>query len=112
AVLELEVPTRLERIRRDWTDIGERVAPAAVRRAQRAGRRPEPLSTLLPTVIWTEIRQAVARGDTEALAQALADVRDELEGTLRLRLDAKPEHREPVSELRVLGAPAPPFPHA
>jgi hypothetical protein len=109
AVLELEVPTRLERIRRDWEDIGERIAPAAVRRAQRAVRRPEPLSALVPPVIWAEIRQAVERGDTEALGQALADVRDELEGNLRLRLDAKPEYREPVSELRVVGAADPAF---
>jgi hypothetical protein len=109
AILDLEVPTRLERIRRDWEDIGERVAPAAVRRAHRAGRRPEPLSTLVPPVIWAEIRQAVERGDAEALGQALADVRDELEVNLRLRLDAKPEHREPVSELRVMGAPDPAF---
>ena len=108
-VLELEVPTRLERIRRDWEDLGERVAPAAVRRAQRAARRAEPLSTLVPPAIWEEIRQAVERGDAEALGQALADVRDELEGNLRLRLDAKPEHREPVSELRVLGGPDPAF---
>jgi hypothetical protein len=109
AVLALEIPTRLERIRRDWEDIGERIAPAAVRRAQRAVRRPEPLSTLVPPAIWAEIRQAVERGDTEALGQALADVRDELEGNLRLRVDAKPEHREPVSELRVAGAPDPAF---
>ena len=112
AVLELEVPTRLERIRRDWEDIGERVAPAAVRRAQRAGRRAEPLSALVPPAIWEEIRQAVERGDTEALGQALGDVRDDLEGNLRLRLDAKPEHREPASELRVVGAPDPAFLHA
>jgi NYN domain len=112
AVLELEVPTRLERIRRDWEDIGERVAPAAVRRAQRAGRRAEPLSALVPSAIWEEIRQAVERGDTESLGQALADVRDDLEGNLRLRLDAKPEHREPASELRVVGAPDPAFVHA
>jgi tetratricopeptide (TPR) repeat protein len=109
AVLELEVPTRLERIRRDWADIGERIAPAAVHRAQRAARRPEPLSTLIPSVIWDEIRLAVERGDIEALGQALADVRDELESNLRLRLDAKPGHREPVSELRVVGAPDPAF---
>jgi hypothetical protein len=109
AVLELEVPTRLERIRRDWEDLGARVAPAAVRRAQRAVRRPEPLSTLLPPAIWTEVRQAVERGDTAALGQALADVRDELEGNLRLRLDAKPDYREPVSELRVVGAVDPAF---
>jgi hypothetical protein len=109
AVLELEVPTRLERIRRDWADIGERIAPAAVRRAQRAVRRPEPLSTLVPPVIWAEIRQAVERGDAEALGQALADVRDEVEANLRLRLDAKPEHREPVSELRVVGTTDPAF---
>ena len=112
AVLELDVPTRLQRIRRDWEDIGERVAPAAVRRAQRAGRRAEPLSALVPPAIWEEVRQAVERGDTEALGQALGDVRDDLEGNLRLRLDAKPEHREPVSELRVVGAPDPAFLHA
>jgi hypothetical protein len=109
AVLELEVPTRLERIRRDWEDIGERVAPAAVRRAQRTVRRAAPLSTLVPPAIWEEIRQAVERGDAGALGQALADVRDELEMNLRLRLDAKAEHREPVSELRVVGAPDPAF---
>jgi hypothetical protein len=109
AVLELEVPTRLERIRRDWEDMGERVAPAAVRRAHRTMRRPEPLSTLVPPAIWGEIRQAVERGDANALGQALADVRDELEMNLRLRLDAKPEHREPASELRVVGAPDPAF---
>ena len=109
AVLELEVPTRLERIRRDWEDLGERVAPAAVRRARRAVRRAEPLSTLIPPAIWEEIRQAIERGDADALGQALADVRDELEVNLRLRLDAKPEHREPVSELRVVGAPDPAF---
>jgi hypothetical protein len=105
AVLELEVPTRLERIQRDWQAIGERVAPAAVRRAQRAARRPEALSVLVPAALWAEIRQAVERGDMAALGQALADVRDELEVNLRLRLDARPEHREPVSELRVVGAP-------
>jgi len=41
AVLELEVPTRLERIRRDWADIGERIAPAAVQRAQRRQELPQ-----------------------------------------------------------------------
>jgi hypothetical protein len=109
AVLELEVPTRLERIRRDWEDIGERIAPAAMRRAQRTVRRPEPLSALVTPIVWGEIRLAVERGDAPALGQALADVRDELEGNLRLRLDAKPDYREPVSELRVVGAPDPAF---
>src|SRR5215467_7487913 len=65
AVLELEVPTRLERIRRDWEELGTRIAPSAVRRAQRAVRRPEPLSAVVPPVIWAEIRHAVERGDTE-----------------------------------------------
>lgn len=109
AVLALELPTRLERIRRDWEEIGARVAPAAVHRAQRAIRRPEPLSTVVPPAIWDEIRQAVGRGDTDALGQALADVRDELEMNLRLRLDAKAEYREPVSELRVVGVVDPAF---
>lgn len=109
AVLALEVPTRLEHVRREWAAIGERVAPAALRRAQRAARRPEPLSELVPPAIWEEIRQAVGRGDAEGLGQALADVRDELEMNLRLRLDARVEYREPVSELRVVGAADPAF---
>jgi hypothetical protein len=109
AVLQLEVPTRLERIRREWETLGEQIAPTAVRRAQRAVRRPEPLSALVPPAIWAEIRQAVERGDTDALGQALADVQDELEMNLRLRLDAKPEPREPASELRVVGTPDPAF---
>jgi hypothetical protein len=78
-----------------------------VRRAQRAAR-PEPLSTCAARHLG-RIRLAVERGDIEALGQAVTDVRDELESNLRLRLDAKPGHREPVSELRVVGAPDPTF---
>jgi hypothetical protein len=108
-VLALEIPTRLERMRREWEEIGTRLAPAAIQRAQRAARRPEPLSALVPGAIWEEIRRAVGRGDVDALGQAVADVRDELEMNLRLRLDAKAEYREPVSELRVVGAADPAF---
>jgi hypothetical protein len=108
-VLTLEVPTRLEWIRRKWEEVAEQTAPAAVRRAQRLARRAEPLSALLPPAIWTEIRQAVEKGDAEALGQTLGDVRDELEMNLRLRLDARAEYREPASELRLAGAPDPAF---
>src|SRR5262249_37228480 len=55
ALLGLDVPTRLERIRRQWEEIAERVAPTVVRRAQRSVRRPEPLSVLVPAAIWSEI---------------------------------------------------------
>lgn len=109
AVLAMEIPTRLERVRRQWEEIGAQVAPEAVRRAQRAIRRAEDLSGFLPPAVWTELRQAVERGDAEALGQTLADVRDELEMNLRLRLDAKAEYREPASELRVTGGPDPAF---
>jgi hypothetical protein len=108
-VLALEVPARLEWIRQRWEEIGERVAPAAARRAQRAARRALPLSSLLPPAIWTEIGQAVEQGDAQALADVLADARDELETNLRLRLDAKAEYREPVSEIRLGGGPDPAF---
>jgi hypothetical protein len=108
-VLALEIPTRLERVRRRWEEIGEHVAPAIVRRAQRAARRAEALSALLPPAIWDEIRQAVERGDIHALGEVLADARDELEMNLRRRLDARPEYREPVSELRLAGGPDPAF---
>ncbi|MGH7318979.1 MAG: NYN domain-containing protein [Candidatus Rokuibacteriota bacterium] len=108
-VLAMEIPTRLEEIRRRWEEIGERVAPAAARKAQRGLRRPEPLSTLVPPSIWTEVRQAVERGDAEALGHALADAEDVLDVNLRLRLDSKAEYREPISELRVSGGVDPAF---
>ena len=111
-VLAMEIPTRLEPLRRRWEEVGERVAPAAVRKAQRAVRRAEALSTLLGPAIWAELQQAVERGDGEALGHALADVEDDLEMNLRLRLDAKADYREPVSELRLTGGPDPAFAEA
>ena len=109
AILGLEIPSRLEPVRRRWEEIGERVAPAVARKAQRGLRRPETLSALLPPAIWAEIQQAVERGDVEALAHALADVEDDLETNLRLRLDAKAEYREPTAELRFAGGVDPAF---
>jgi hypothetical protein len=108
-VLALEVPTRLERVRRQWEEIGQQVAPAAARKAQRALRRAEDLSALVPPAVWASLGQAVERGDAEALGDALDEVADELETNLRLRLDAKPEYREPASELRLTGGPDPAF---
>jgi hypothetical protein len=108
-VLAMEVPTRLERTRRQWEEIGQQVAPAAARRAQRAIRRAEDLSALVPPAVWQTLRQSVERGDSEALGQALEEVADDLETNLRLRLDAKPEYREPASELRITGGPDPAF---
>ncbi|HEV8308165.1 MAG TPA: hypothetical protein VGW35_10900 [Methylomirabilota bacterium] len=104
-VLAMEIPTRLEKVRKRWEEIGAQVAPAVARLAQRGLRRPEDLSALLAPSVWTAIRQAVERGDVEALGHALEESADELELNLRLRLDAKPEFREPASELRVAGGP-------
>ncbi len=109
AVLGLEIPTRLEPVRRQWEAAGERVAPTVARRAHRALRRPEPLGSLLPAPVWTALQQAVERGDAEALGQALGEVEDLLDANLRLRLDAKPDYREPVAELRLTGMPDPAF---
>lgn len=108
-VLTMELPTRLETLRKRWEELGEQIAPAAARKAQRALRRAEPLSTLLPRSVWTEIQQAVERGDAEALGHTLAEVEDQVEANLRLRLDAKAEYREPASELRLTGGPDPAF---
>jgi hypothetical protein len=105
SVLALEIPTGLEPVRRRWEEVGEQVAPAAVRKAQRAVRRPEALAALLPASVWAQIQQAVERGDGEALGHALADVEDDLDTNLRLRLDPKPEYREPAGELRATGVP-------
>ena len=108
-VLAMEVPTRLERTRRQWEEIGEQVAPAAARRAQRAIRRAEDLSALVPPAVWQTLRQSVERGDAEALGRRWKRSADDLETNLRLRLDAKPEYREPASELRITGGPDPAF---
>ncbi len=108
-VLAMELPTRLEALRKEWETLGAQIAPEAARRAQRALRRAEPLSTLLPPSAWTEIQQAVERGDAEALGHTLAEMEDVLEANLRLRLDAKAEYREPVSEVRLTGGPDPAF---
>jgi hypothetical protein len=109
SVLAMEIPTRLEPMRRQWEEIGARVAPAAARKAQRGVRRAEDLSTLVPAAVWSAIQQAVERGDVEALGHALEDVADDLETNLRLRLDAKADYREPASELRLTGSPDPAF---
>jgi hypothetical protein len=109
AVLAMEIPSRLEQVRRQWEEMGERVAPAAARKAQRGLQRPEALSALLSAAVWAEIQQAVERGDVDALAHTLADVEDNLETNLRLRLDAKPEFREPAGELRLVGGVDPAF---
>ncbi len=104
-VLAMEIPTRLEPQRKQWADLGERVAPTIARRVRRTLRRPDALSALIPPGVWTAIRQTVERGDAEALGHALEEVEDELETNLRLRLDAKPDYREPISELRVTVGP-------
>jgi NYN domain-containing protein len=108
-VLAMEIPTRLEPTRRQWEEVGARVAPAAARKAQRGVRRAEDLSTLVPAAVWSAIQQAVERGDVEALGHGLEDVADDLETNLRLRLDAKADYREPASELRLTGGPDPAF---
>src|SRR3990172_7945386 len=61
AVLAMEIPTRLEKVRRRWGEIGREVAPAAARKAQRTLRRPEDLFALVPPAVWSAIRQAVER---------------------------------------------------
>jgi hypothetical protein len=109
SVLGMEIPTRLERLRRQWEELGHQLAPDLARKAQRTLRRPEDLSTVVPAAVWSAIQQAVERGDAEALGHALEDVADELEMNLRLRLDAKADYREPASELRVTGGPDPAF---
>ncbi|MBI3458559.1 MAG: NYN domain-containing protein [Candidatus Rokubacteria bacterium] len=104
-VLTMDIPTRLERVRRRWEEIGAQVAPAAALKAQRTLRRPEDLSAVAPPAVWSAIQQAVERGDVEALGHSLEEVADDLEMNLRLRLDAKADYREPASELRAGGGP-------
>jgi len=101
-VLGIEIPTRLERIRERWEDIAEHVAPTAVRMAQRKSKRAENLSDLLPHDVWDGIRTSVEQGNAEKLYESLAKIEDELETNLRLRLDVKPDYRQPVSEVRYM----------
>ena len=91
---------------------GHRRADRARRDAARAARRAAPRAAVDPGDTRSSGGRSASRSSgatPRRSGQALADVRDELEGNLRLRLDAKPEHREPVSELRVVGAPDPAF---
>ncbi len=104
-VLTLEIPSRLKSIQDRWQEIGEHVAPAAVRMAQRTLRRPERLSNLLPQEVWQTIRQSVTQGDVEALSHTVSQVEDAVETNLRLRLDAEAEYREPASEVRFRRGP-------
>ncbi|HXU45833.1 MAG TPA: hypothetical protein VN783_09920, partial [Thermoanaerobaculia bacterium] len=55
-VLVIEIPSRLEAVREKWEEIGQHVAPAAVRVAQRNLRRPETLSSLLSREDWEIVR--------------------------------------------------------
>jgi hypothetical protein len=105
AVLGLEIPRRLEGIRKRWEEIGEHIAPNATRLAAMSFQRPEELDRLLPPEAWDAIRQSVEKGDIEALASALSESEAALEGNLRLRLDAKPEFRQPIGEVRFRGGP-------
>jgi len=105
AVLAMEIPTRLEKVLDTWIDVGQHVAPAAVRIGQRNFRRPEKLSDLLSLESWSQIEHALERGDSAELGEALAHVEEGLERNLRLRLTARPDYREPTSELRYQGAP-------
>lgn len=105
AVLGLEVPRRLEEVRKHWHEIGEHVAPSATRIAALTVQRPSDLGDLLSQNTWEGLRQAVERGDVGALGRILAESEDLLENNLRLRLDAKPEFRQPTSELRFKNGP-------
>ncbi|HOX41485.1 MAG TPA: ATP-binding protein, partial [bacterium] len=100
AVLRLEVPARLEKILDTWIEIGEHVAPTAARMAQKKYKRPDKLSELLTEDILGRIQTAVEEGDSEKLESALSSCEESLESNLRLRLNAKPEYLEPMSEIR------------
>jgi len=105
AILGLEIPRRLEKVRKHWEEIGEHIAPNATRMAALAVQRPQDLGRVLPSESWIAIRQAVEKGDVEALAVSLGECEALLEGNLRLRLDAKPEFRLPAAEVRFRGGP-------
>lgn len=104
AVLSLELPVRLEKILDTWIDIGEHIAPAAVRMAKRKFRRPEKLSELLPKELLGRLSAVVVQGEVEGLGKVLTEAENDLEGNLRLRLNAKAEYREPASKLFSKGA--------
>ncbi|MBI3779543.1 MAG: NYN domain-containing protein [candidate division NC10 bacterium] len=104
AVLAMEIPTRLEKVLDTWLDVGQHVAPTAVRMAQRNFRRPEKLSDLFSAETWKRIERALERGDATELGVTLSEVEESLETNLRLRMNARTEYREPTSELRHQGA--------
>lgn len=112
AVLAIEIPTRLEKVRDTWLDVGQHVAPTAVRMAQRKFQRPEKLSELLGTETWNRIEHAQSQGEPHELGEVLSQVEESLETNLRLRLNARTEYRQPTSEFRYQGAVDPLFKQA
>ncbi|MBC8030147.1 MAG: hypothetical protein H7Z16_08540 [Pyrinomonadaceae bacterium] len=99
SVLSLEVPQRLAEVQDRWEEIGAHVAPTATRTAGRVLHRPQDLSELLLPESWKKIKAAVEEGNVEILRSSLAEVEDVLVKNLRLRLDAKADFREPISQL-------------
>jgi NYN domain-containing protein len=100
SLLSMEIPSRLESLRQQWEDIGQYVAPAAVRGAQRILKRPDKLSRVLNSQAWEELRGSVSQGDSTKLLAVLSNNRDAIEANLRLRLDAKPDYREPNAVIK------------
>ncbi len=104
-VLAMEVPTKLEKIQEHWQDVGEHIAPVATRTAVRILKRPQILSTFLTSSIREQMRQALEKGNVSALGSVLEQVEDDFKANLRLRLTARPEYRDPSTEIRFRGQP-------
>lgn len=104
AIQTMEIPTRLESTRNKWIEIGQHVAPQATRTALLSVRRPQKLSEVFTRDNRQKIGDAIIRGSVELLCEALSSAEEQLETNLRLRLNARTEYREPVSEVRFRGA--------
>ena len=99
AVLGLVLPQNMKDVQGRWRELAQHVAPSALLFAEQEYALPKSLPDLLGADLLNAIEQAVTDGNTTALAYALGEAEELLEGNLKLRLEAAPQWLPPESKV-------------